>query len=189
MNRMRAFLVTAVLAACAASPVPTAVAAAAAERVTPTPAPARLNFATSCGIPRLRETILQRVNAARAAGKSCGGKRMPRAPPLAWNDTLFSAAARHSGDMARRNYFDHATPEGKQVGVRVTAEGYSWRAVGENIAGGERTADGVMRRWLASEGHCRNIMNPEFNEIGAACVERGSSTWGAYWTMVLGRRR
>jgi uncharacterized protein YkwD len=91
--------------------------------------------------------------------------------------------------MARRNYFDHATPEGKHVGPRVTAEGYSWRAIGENIAGGDRTIDGVMRGWTASEGHCRNMMSPEYSEIGVACVERGGTTWGTYWTMVLGRRR
>ena len=114
---------------------------------------------------------------------------MPPVPPLAWNDALFSAAARHSADMARRDYFEHASPEGQRVGARVTAEGYGWRAVGENIAGGDRTVDGVVRGWTASESHCRNMMSPEFSEIGAACVERGNSRWGSYWTMVLGRRR
>jgi uncharacterized protein YkwD len=114
---------------------------------------------------------------------------MPPVAQLAWNDALFSAAARHSADMARRDYFEHASPEGHRVGARVTSEGYSWRAVGENIAGGDRTVDGVMRGWTASESHCRNMMSAEFSEVGVACVERSNSTWGTYWTMVLGRRR
>ena len=150
-------------------------------------APADLS--TSCGIPRLREKLLNEVNAARASGQSCGPRRMPPAPPLAWNDALSSAAAKHSADMARRDYFAHASPEGQRVGTRAAAEGYRWRAVGENIAGGDRSVEIVARGWLASEGHCRNIMNPEFTDIGAACVERAGSTWGTYWTMVLGRPR
>ena len=75
------------------------------------------------------------------------------------------------------------------AGERATAEGYHWRSVGENIAGGDRSVETVVRDWMDSPGHCANIMNPEFTEIGLACVERSRSTWGTYWTMVLGRRR
>lgn len=142
-----------------------------------------------CGIRATRETLLREVNAARAKGRTCGGRRLPPASPLVWNDALFSAAARHSMDMANRDYFAHASPEGNRVGARVTAQGYAWRSVGENIAGGDRSVEVVVRGWMDSPGHCANIMNGEFNEIGAACVERPNTTWGTYWTMVLGRRR
>jgi len=177
----------ALLWACAAQPAPKTTAPPAPSQAAS--APARLNFATSCGIPGLRENVLRQVNAARASGKTCGRERMPPAPPLVWNDMLFSAAARHSADMARRNYFDHVSPDGERIGARATAEGYSWRAIGENIAGGDRTVNGTLRGWIASPGHCRNIMNPEYTEIGLACVQRSGTTWGSYWTMVLGRRR
>jgi len=149
----------------------------------------RLDYATSCGIAGLRESTLRRVNTARAAARSCGRQQMPAAPPLAWNDALFSAAARHSQDMARRDYFEHASPDGVRVGARLLAEGYRWRSVGENIAGGERSVETVMRGWMDSPGHCANIMNAQFTEIGLACAERQGSTWGTYWTMVLGRPR
>src|SRR5688500_15195124 len=66
----------------------------------------RHNAGTTCGIPGLRESVLQSVNSLRASGQTCGRQAMPPAPPLAWNDVLFSAAARHSRDMAQRNYFD-----------------------------------------------------------------------------------
>jgi len=152
-------------------------------------APARQDYRTSCGIAGLREATLRRVNAARAAARSCGRQRMQPAPPLAWNDALFSAAARHSQDMARRDYFDHASPEGQRVGPRVAAEGYRWRSLGENIGGGDRSVETVIRGWMDSPGHCANIMNAEFTEVGLACVERNGSTWGTYWTLVLARPR
>ena len=187
-SSLLAAFAVALLWACAAQPAPKAAAPGPAQAAS-APAPARLNFATSCGIPALRENVLRQVNAARASGMKCGAQKMPPVPPLAWNEMLFSAAARHSGDMARRDYFDHVSLDGRRIGARVTGEGYSWRAIGENIAGGDRTMNGVMRGWIASPGHCRNIMSPEFTEIGLACVERAGSTWGTYWTMVLGRPR
>jgi len=176
----------ALLWACGAQPASKPAPPAVHSPATP---PERLGFATSCGIPNMRESVLKRVNAARASGLSCGARRMPPAPPLVWNGALFSAAARHSSDMARRDYFDHATPEGQRVGARAKVEGYNWRAVGENIAGGDSSVDKVVQGWMASPGHCRNIMNPEFSDIGMACVERSGTTWGTYWTMVLGRPR
>jgi uncharacterized protein YkwD len=151
--------------------------------------PMRLDAVNSCGIAGIREKVLQRVNAARAGARSCGSQRMAPAPPLAWNDALFSAAARHSRDMARGDYFDHASPDGRRVGARATEEGYRWRTVGENIAGGDRSVELVVSGWMDSPGHCRNIMNAEFSEVGVACAQRRGTTWGTYWTMVLGRPR
>lgn len=151
--------------------------------------PILADLSASCGIAGLREEVLQRVNASRAAAKSCGNRPMAAAPPMRWNESLFAAAARHSDDMARRDYFAHASPEGKRVGARATAEGYAWRSIGENIAGGDRSVEVVIRGWMDSPGHCRNIMNPDYTDVALACVERRGSTWGTYWTMVLGRPR
>jgi uncharacterized protein YkwD len=150
---------------------------------------ARTDLVASCGIDRMREAALQRANAARARGMTCGGQRMAPAPPLASNNALASAAAKHSSDMARRDYFAHSSPEGKRARHRVEAEGYAWRVVGENIAGGDTSVNAVMSGWIASNEHCRNIMDPGFTEMGVACVQRSGTTWGTYWTMVLGRRR
>jgi uncharacterized protein YkwD len=84
---------------------------------------------------------------------------------------------------------DHSSPDGKRVAQRATAEGYKWRAIGENIAGGDTSVDALMAGWIASSTHCRNMMDPGFTEVGVACVQRNGTTWGTYWTMVLGRRR
>lgn len=194
-----------VLAGCGAEPpaaqppIPIAPAPAAAVRpaappraMAPLPAPGHpivLNAATSCGISELREAVLHELNLMRASGASCGGKPMRSAPPLAWNHALFSAAARHSWDMAQRDYFDHADPEGRRARQRATAEGYHGREVAENIAGGDGSVHSVMVGWKASAAHCQIMMEGEFHDVGVACVQRSGTTWETYWTMALGRRR
>jgi uncharacterized protein YkwD len=140
-----------------------------------------LTAATSCSIPDLREALLQRANAARSDGYVCGMETLPSVPALRWNDVLFSAAARHSLDMAARNYFSHDTPEGVAFWERLSAEGYASFAAGENIARGQSSVDEVMAAWLGSEPHCRNIMSPYLNEVAVACVN-------GIWTMELGGR-
>jgi len=129
----------------------------------------------------LREAVLQRVNAARSDGYVCGMQTLPHVPALQWNDVLFSAAARHTLDMVARNYFAHDTPEGVPFWDRLSAEGYGWSAVGENIASGQSSVDSVIAAWLGSEPHCRNIMNPLLTEVAVACVNN-------VWTMDLGGR-
>lgn len=186
-STVAAIATAALVFACAAQPSP--------ERLPPLtrPPPPTMrilgDLSASCGIPGVREEVLQRVNAIRAAGRSCGNRPMPPAPPLRWDEFLFSAAARHSSDMAARDYFNHANPEGQRAGARARAQGYAWRSIGENIAGGDRSVEVVIRGWMDSPGHCRNIMNPDYADVAVACVERIGSTWGTYWTMVLGRPR
>lgn len=148
-----------------------------------------LDAGTSCGLPDFRSSLLQQINAARAVARSCGGTAMPAAAPLAWNDRLFSAAARHSSDMAVNNYFSHTGLDGRSAAQRIAAEGYAWTWVGENIAAGQASVSVVMGGWLASPGHCANIMRAEYRDVGVSCVQRSGSTYGRYWTMTLARPR
>ena len=114
---------------------------------------------------------------------------MPAARALTWNRALSEAAERHSVDMAMRRYFDHVSPEGQRVSQRVSAQGYKWKTVGENLAGGDVTVSGVIAGWLKSPQHCQNIMSPAFSDIGVACVRQPGSQWENYWTMVLATKR
>jgi uncharacterized protein YkwD len=142
----------------------------------------------TCGLRVSAPEILQRINQARAAGRRCGGRTMAAVPPLKWHSSLYAAAAGHSLDMARRNYFEHQSPEGRAVSDRAAAQRYPWKFVGENIAAGTRTLDDAMQGWLESPDHCRNIMDPGFEEVAVACVQQPGSHWGTYWTMVLARK-
>ncbi|TWI57616.1 uncharacterized protein YkwD [Pseudomonas duriflava] len=132
------------------------------------------------------QVILREVNAARAAPRSCGNQAFTAAPPLTWNATLAQTALGHSRDMANQNYFSHAGRDGSQVSDRATREGYQWSRIGENIAAGQGTAHKAVAGWLSSPGHCANIMNPHFTEMGAAYHVNEKSDAAIYWTQVFG---
>jgi uncharacterized protein YkwD len=140
--------------------------------------------------PEAGKTILEAVNAARATARTCGDRYFAPAPSLAWNAALGEAAVAHSRDMADKRYFSHEAKDGKVVGDRASQSGYRWRRIGENIASGMRSPEEAVSEWLISPGHCANIMNPAFTEMGAGYgvnYERPAGT--VYWTQVLGAPR
>lgn len=141
-----------------------------------------------CELPSMREAVLQQVNAVRARGYNCAGEMFGPANAVSWNEQLAAAAASHSTDMAENNYFSHRSLSGTRANQRVQAQGYKWRAVAENIAGGDSTVHGVMQGWMRSPSHCKAIMDPAFADLAVACMARPGTTYGTYWTMVLGRR-
>lgn len=126
--------------------------------------------------------ILKLVNDKRIAGCNCGTTVMPPVPSLTWNNLLAAAAAGHSKDMATNNFFAHSSSNGKTTSDRVTAIGYNWISLAENIASGQSDEQAVIDAWIASEGHCKNIMSANVKEMGAAKD-------GKYWTQVFGATR
>ncbi len=126
------------------------------------------------------DEMLRLVNKARASKHKCGGKSYAPAQPLKWSQSLTRAAQKHANDMARRDFFDHENPDGEDAARRIERENYRWRTVGENIAKGSRNTAEVVEGWLNSPGHCGNIMNKEFTEIGAALSKDGQ-----YWVQVF----
>lgn len=131
-------------------------------------------------------TMLALINASRVEARMCGSNLRAPVPTLQWNDKLAVAATMHGNDMASNNFFDHTGSDGLGVGDRATAATYNWRAVGENIAAGQLDQAEVHQGWLDSEGHCINIMNQLFTEVGAACINNSSSDFGNYWVVVFG---
>ena len=106
------------------------------------------------------------------------------------NGSLAQAALGHSEDMAARNYFSHTSADGRSMVDRIDATGYAWSALGENIAAGYPSINAVVDGWIASDGHCANLMNPAFRDMALACVPgTASSTYRTYWTLELGRPR
>ena len=141
----------------------------------------------TCNLTNFQQEILSRVNQARAAGRTCGSTRYGAAPALRWNGVLFNAAGAHSTDMAANNYFSPTSQDGRNPGQRITGAGYAWSAYGENIAAGQTSALAVVDGWLASPGHCANIMNASYADMATACVASSTSTYRTYWTMDLAR--
>ena len=141
-------------------------------------------------LPDWREAgrqIVALVNEARSRPRACGDRTFGAAGPVAWNDALAEAALAHSTDMARRHYFSHQEPDGSMPADRATRAGYRWIRVGENIASGQRSTQEAVASWLDSPGHCANIMNPGFTDMGAAwVVDPGNRNRTPFWTQVFG---
>lgn len=172
-------------------PLPVATTTPASAPAGSTPAtPASLDV--NCGLngaAGIQAEILQRVNALRSAGAVCGTTTYGATTPLIWNSLLLKAATGHSVDMGNNNYFSHTSADGRTLAQRVTAAGYNYSAAGENIAAGQTSVAQVMTGWINSPGHCQNLMDPVFRDIGVACVRNDNATYSYYWTMDLGRAR
>jgi uncharacterized protein YkwD len=140
---------------------------------------------------RVDSSMRAAINQARSRGRKCGSVFHPAADPVAWNDMLGIAALKHSRDMASQSFLSHTGSDDTSSDERLTREGYAWRTCGENIAVGQPSTAAVVQSWLSSEGHCRNIMSPDFHEIGAAYAigpYQGMPS-AKYWTLVLGTAR
>ncbi|MBS0364865.1 MAG: CAP domain-containing protein [Proteobacteria bacterium] len=132
---------------------------------------------------------LQLVNAARAQARSCGGRAFDPAPPLRLSPTLSAVASGHAADMAQHGYFEHRGRDGTTPAQRVDASGYRHQLVGENIAYGPESAEEVVSGWLASPGHCDNIMDPHFVDMGIAYMAGHGAHDGLYWVQLLAQPR
>lgn len=130
----------------------------------------------------LRTEMIQQINSLRARGCRCGDQLFPPAPPLQWDERLERAARRHVTDMSVNEHFDHTGTDGSTTAQRVREAGYDYRNIGENIAYGHPNLQSVIDNWLASPGHCKNLMNPAYVEMGAAAKD-------GYWVQTLGLGR
>ena len=125
--------------------------------------------------------LLKLVNEARRTGVQCENVWHPPAPPLTWNVQLEAAALLHSADMYQKKYFSHIEGDGSTANTRIEKAGYNWMAYGENIGMGYTTEKDVIEAWLKSPGHCKNIMSPNYKEMGVGRV-------GDYWTQDFASR-
>jgi uncharacterized protein YkwD len=163
---------------------PAAVASAApAAPASHAPTPARHVAAAPAPIDASR--VLALVNAARARGAVCGSRSFAPVPPVHLSDQLADVAYGHATDMAEHNYFEHEDLQGHTPADRVKAAGYAEKLVGENIAYGPTSADEVVQGWLDSPGHCENIMDPRFAEMGIAYAPGRVQRHGLYWVQLL----
>jgi uncharacterized protein YkwD len=107
------------------------------------------------------ESVLWAINAARAKA-GCG--------PLRTNPKLMAAARSHARAMANQNFFDHVGKDGSRFSSRIKRQGYSYRSAAENIAAGHKSAGDVVRGWMTSTAHRKNILNCRMEETGIAVV-------------------
>lgn len=147
-------------------------------------------------LPRTAPTIRLARAAVCLINKRRSARGMAR---LRVNRRLSRAAAWHTRDMVRRSYFAHVSKRGRDVVDRLRNTHYlggrfSW-AVGENLAWGSGvlgTPRQIVRAWMDSPGHRRNMLDPRYREIGIGVVARGpvrTELPAATYTTTFGVRR
>jgi uncharacterized protein YkwD len=107
---------------------------------------------------------------------------------------LDRSAQRWTDSMVWSGNFSH-TGDGSDPAGRISAAGYPWSSVGENIAAGFPTARSVVAVWMGSSGHCQNILAPNFSDIGTGVstrpvsgVSSGPATWTQDFALPMGGR-
>jgi uncharacterized protein YkwD len=136
----------------------------------------------------VRARVVELVNDARRKSRKCGSERFAPAPPLSASGQLSDAAISHARDMARKKFFDHRGSDGSQPRDRVQRAGFKSKLTGENIALGPETAEEAVAGWLASPGHCANIMDARFQNIGVG-LATGRGRGQIYWVQTFGSPR
>jgi len=124
--------------------------------------------------------VMKLVNEARSAARSCGDRRFSATTPVSLEARLARAAQLHSSDMRESGVMSHTGSDGSDLKTRAERQGYEWSRLGENVAAGYQSPSSVVAGWLSSPGHCANIMNPDFTELGVGLD-------GVYWTQLFGR--
>ncbi|MEV0318239.1 CAP domain-containing protein [Streptomyces sp. NPDC050658] len=130
---------------------------------------------THQGLARWAADVLRLTNAERSAA---------RLRPLSPDPLLTVAAQGHSADMVARAFYSHTSPDGGEPWHRASAAGSAHRAIGENIACGQRSPQEVVDGWMNSPGHRANILKPSFTHLGVGFAGGGSA--GTYWTQLFG---
>ncbi|HEY6305577.1 MAG TPA: CAP domain-containing protein [Candidatus Angelobacter sp.] len=95
---------------------------------------------------------------------------------LQWDPKVAQAALAHAQKLAEHADLSHRFAGELELDQRLGATGVRFNAVAENVA----LADTVEEAHLAlmnSPGHRANIMNPQYNAVGIAVVQRNRSLY------------
>jgi uncharacterized protein YkwD len=125
-------------------------------------------------VPSDAEEILILVNQRRAEEGMA---------PLRRNAALEKAAQSWAATMAKTGYFSHTGRDGSTSQMRIAAAGYQGVRTGENLARGFSNPISVMNGWMMSAAHRRNILDPEFTDLGVGVAE---GKGGTYWVQNFG---
>lgn len=102
---------------------------------------------------------------------------------------LREAARLHSSDLGCSALFSHTGSDGSTVSERVTAQGYDWMALAENIFATGETGPSApqlaMDFWMSGAAHRANLLSEDFTEVGIGYIYVPDSPFGGYFTVVF----
>lgn len=108
--------------------------------------------------------------------------------PLVENATLNAQANQFACEMIQYDFFGHVNPvTGTHLRDRAEEFGYHYQKIGENLAAvppNDCTPADVIQYWIGSTGHRKNMLDPEFTEIGVGI--RTGGVYGTYWVQEFG---
>ncbi|MBS8266622.1 LysM peptidoglycan-binding domain-containing protein [Mesobacillus boroniphilus] len=134
----------------------------------------RVNIPNLSATKSIESQVIQLTNQERAKN---GLK------PLAADWQLSRVARYKSADMRDKNYFSHTSPTYGSPFTMMKNFGITYRSAGENIAAGQRTPSEVVKSWMNSPGHRKNILSPTYTHIGVGHASGGN--YGHYWTQMF----
>jgi uncharacterized protein YkwD len=132
--------------------------------------------ATSATLGQMRAAVVCLINQQRVAHGL---------PQLKVSARLNHSAQTWNEAMIASGNFTH----GVNFAGRISAVGYNWQTAGENIATGFTTPRSVVQAWMASPDHCRNILDPNFRDVGTGESPAAVGTWATQpstWTQDFG---
>ncbi|CAM5207171.1 Transporter OS=Lysinibacillus sphaericus OX=1421 GN=LS41612_15305 PE=4 SV=1 [Lysinibacillus sphaericus] len=138
--------------------------------------PDQINIGQKINIPTneqasVEQEVVKLVNVERAKAGL---------PALKEDWELSRVAKYKSQDMHDKNYFDHTSPTYGSPFAMMKKFGITYKAAGENIAKGQKSASEVVNAWMNSEGHRANILNKSYTHIGVGFVKDGN-----YWSQMF----
>jgi len=88
--------------------------------------------------------------------------------PLSYSPTLEKAAKNKADDLIGKQYFSHTSPNNKTFVEWIKNVNYEYIYAGENLAMDFITSEGVVKAWMESESHKKNILSRNYSEIAIA---------------------
>ncbi len=98
------------------------------------------------------------------------------------NDKLNRAAETRAKETTVK--YDHVRPDGKTCYTALTEHGIAFSTAAENIAAGQPTPEDVVKAWMDSSGHRKNILNPKLNKMGVGYCEINGG-YRYYWAQMF----
>ena len=139
-----------------------------------------------CADADAAQRAVQRLNEWRQQADAPCARANAGRHPLAWDARLAASAYAQASDLAQRDLLSHVDARQRGLGARLRQVGYAALGAGENLAAGQTDFDDTLQAWLASPAHCANLMQPEFRDVGLACVQRHGSRYERFWVAHLG---
>jgi len=96
--------------------------------------------------------------------------------------TVEKAALQQARLMAASGRMEHTALPGHDFVSRMKKNGIPAPAA-ENLARGRMDLDELFDKWMASEAHRRNMLDPRFARFGLAFAEEANEN--RYWALVL----